>query len=180
MAETPLLPAEDGAFGDSDESNDSHELMHLYYDEMPTFGVFDHDEFERFVARERAEAEAEEAGGTTSPDEDEAVGNPLARHACVFATFIIDVLALAAIGWVLYYEVGNYAVFLYGVALSTAQDEEDSSSPAAPTRRCTSSCDGSSGTPPLAAPRHDRLWLVLFTRTDDHLPAPSRAAVRRL
>ena len=121
MAETPLLPAEDGAFGDSDESNDSHELMHLYYDEMPTFGVFDHDEFERFVARERAEAEAEEAGGTTSPDEDEAVGNPLARHACVFATFIIDVLALAAIGWVLYYEVGNYAVFLYGVALSTAQ-----------------------------------------------------------
>ena len=86
--------------------------MHLYYDEMPTFGVFDHDEFERFVARERAEAEAEEAGGTTSPDEDEAVGNPLARHACVFATFIIDVLALAAIGWVLYYEVGNYAVFL--------------------------------------------------------------------
>ena len=134
MAETPLLPAEDGAFGDSDESNDSHELMHLYYDEMPTFGVFDHDEFERFVARERAEAEAEEAGGTTSPDEDEAVGNPLARHACVFATFIIDVLALAAIGWVLYYEVGNYAVFLYGVALSTAQ--------ARACARCPRGCGG--------------------------------------
>ena len=142
MAETPLLPPDDGPFGDSDESNDSHELMHLYYDEMPTFGVFDNQAFERFVARERAEAEAEEAGGIASADEDEAVGNPLARHACVFATFVIDVVALAAIGWVLYYEVGNYAVFLYGVALSTAQARACARSPSG--RRAGENAEGES------------------------------------